>query len=600
MAEVLLRYHLPRVGLLETTLHEESADIYNFLLPHGDIERLKTLDHLGLVRRAVESAHHPRWEYVVLILRLINLVKYSAPEAHLSSEVDLANGVKISSGQELLNSWALLLNLGHIPWTFTAERALLQEVRSDTVLRRQLLDSIMDGPLRRHARRIIRNEVVYQFYHVLASFHLSRFASADASASKWADIFQQFCITHQPGSKLCNLVEVYRTLRTIAYLALDPGYTPALFGVDINEIFTNPRTLADILYYGHKHFADVIAAVQDHLYETVYLSPSMGRCTCGVLGSLREQIRHSAANGIDSVVLGLVTGELQRNVIDNTSQIKHVLRLSFKVEEPFTTFFLPLVRPISEEGAWCAKRQSRQTFVTIWPFADNRQKVIDFFVRNDATPEIVQLQLRKAVEGVTKLHKRHVAEHRLLSDDLIQELLYDNLAFSIIRSFLGLVFHSPVRWEFVDVFGRKTNLTGISESKKLVLKRFSQEIRRCSRTHRSRAVELKALRACIAGERGHAYILPYCTVVGYDPAGINVAEFDGMYVVASYRKLKLVIVEAKDVARRAQSRITRQLERCLERLQLAPEWGHTVEFFPASRGLPAFSKVTLLLVEPAR
>jgi hypothetical protein len=92
------------VGYLSANLHAESARIYRALDTAGEIERLKRLDHLGIMRYTWEGAHHSRWEYVALILSLVERSKHVA-QIHLASGVKLRSST-ISSGYELLKAWA--------------------------------------------------------------------------------------------------------------------------------------------------------------------------------------------------------------------------------------------------------------------------------------------------------------------------------------------------------------------------------------------------------------------------------------------------------------------------------------------------------------
>src|SRR4051794_10193614 len=122
-----LEYYVPPLGTVRTTLHDESADVYRYLRRVGEVERLNRLDHLGIIRNAIPGAHHPRWEYVNSILRVIDACEQSH-ELHTSTTVDLTAGVKLSSAAELLRVWALIMNVGHLHWTFMAERCLVMEI----------------------------------------------------------------------------------------------------------------------------------------------------------------------------------------------------------------------------------------------------------------------------------------------------------------------------------------------------------------------------------------------------------------------------------------------------------------------------------------
>lgn len=86
--KIELEYHIPTLGNIRTCLHKESADLFSFLEKQGEIQRLKKLDHLGVIRFAYESAHHSRWEYIILLLSLIDRCK-DVEDIHLSDSVKL-------------------------------------------------------------------------------------------------------------------------------------------------------------------------------------------------------------------------------------------------------------------------------------------------------------------------------------------------------------------------------------------------------------------------------------------------------------------------------------------------------------------------------
>src|SRR5277367_1155764 len=176
---MIVSYHLPRVGLLTTILHKEAADLFDFLAREGEIERLKTLDHLGIIRRATEGAHHPRWETMVLIFKLIDLVKSHAHRAHLSTGVEISDSHEISSGTECLKLWTLLVNVGHLPLTFTAEKAFLYELKSSRggkwpIMKKQMISSFPRGPVKRFVKRVFENEMVYSLYQAITAWRLQR------------------------------------------------------------------------------------------------------------------------------------------------------------------------------------------------------------------------------------------------------------------------------------------------------------------------------------------------------------------------------------------------------------------------------------------
>jgi len=151
-----IEYHLPPVGTVQAILHNESERLVNHLREVSELDRLKKLDHLGIVRLVSEGAHHPRWEYVILMLHLIEKCRNN-PRVHLSRTLTLPASFSCSSTSELLKVWSILLNVGHLPWTFTAERALLLEVWRDRGgARKEFLDLLNQDGLGDWADKILR------------------------------------------------------------------------------------------------------------------------------------------------------------------------------------------------------------------------------------------------------------------------------------------------------------------------------------------------------------------------------------------------------------------------------------------------------------
>lgn len=145
MPPLRLVYHLPPLGNASLTLHAESAELFRAMELLGEVDRLKRLDHLGLIRVAYGGAHHPRWEYVVTTLNLIEHCR-DAPETHLRTGVRLGTGREVSSAEELLRCWALLLNIGHLAGTFSTERALMFELWRNRRLRDEFLELLQQAP----------------------------------------------------------------------------------------------------------------------------------------------------------------------------------------------------------------------------------------------------------------------------------------------------------------------------------------------------------------------------------------------------------------------------------------------------------------------
>ncbi len=128
--------------------------------------------------------------------------------------------------------WVLLLHLGHVTWTFTAERTLLAEVKRSKAMRRHLSDALPDDEVRLYSRRIIRREDIYRFYHVISFLRLNRLTQNVPKGRLWIAVLKAYCLR---TASVGPLAAIYDRLRQIAFIVLDSHYTPAIAGLDLAE-----------------------------------------------------------------------------------------------------------------------------------------------------------------------------------------------------------------------------------------------------------------------------------------------------------------------------------------------------------------------------
>ncbi len=88
----VIEYRLPLFGQIEVTLCEESKILYELLDERGETERLKQMEHLGVLHEVFDCPIYTRWAYVVTILYLIEQAK---PFIKISNNVKLKEIVSI-------------------------------------------------------------------------------------------------------------------------------------------------------------------------------------------------------------------------------------------------------------------------------------------------------------------------------------------------------------------------------------------------------------------------------------------------------------------------------------------------------------------------
>jgi HD superfamily phosphohydrolase len=165
-------YFIPGIGIYNLDIERAKPVkiLYDFLDEAGEIDRLKNLDHLGIVREVIDGARHSRFDYIALIFALIDNWVQKVKEIHAFSEVKVEpepEQRKEVKGKDLIKCWALLFNIGHLDWTFYTERILL-EVLLDKELRTKLIEGIDDEEIRIKAEEIFESLDYNHFYQILA------------------------------------------------------------------------------------------------------------------------------------------------------------------------------------------------------------------------------------------------------------------------------------------------------------------------------------------------------------------------------------------------------------------------------------------------
>jgi hypothetical protein len=89
---LVLDYSYPEFGLVSVPFYEESKQIVQFLaqVESDGLRHYERLDHLGRIRDAHKSAHHSRWEYMLLQMYLVHELKEA------KSSFGLGGGIRLN------------------------------------------------------------------------------------------------------------------------------------------------------------------------------------------------------------------------------------------------------------------------------------------------------------------------------------------------------------------------------------------------------------------------------------------------------------------------------------------------------------------------
>ena len=565
-----LTYHLPPLGRIKTTLYKEAAELYDFLESCNEIERLKQLDHLGIIRFAIEGAHHSRWEYIILTMSLIDRCR-EVKSIHLSSEVTFSNEFRISSGFELLKIWSMLLNIGHIQWTFTAENALLLEVWQNRDVRKDFINLIEDEDVQVWAKSILQKTDIYKFYQILALIRISQIGERLAQFPLWQTALKMYMLGESNNQKVENLRQLYRSLRKISYLILDSHYVPALASVDVGQILTDPESLEQALQDLKEESGtkSVLHALETHLYEAIYLGPQTLRVIAEREKSLRQSIRKSLREkGVLETLEALAKGEIQRHI--EPQRLHSLCRLHFQSSYPFNEMLLDKINPRIERNKWEKVCKLRNSFLVVWQLPYGNEWIVEAFLSDIGfAPKVLAGIISRLSELYLTMQKQW---ENILDIQLLQELLYGKLASEVTVSVLKCVFKEPVYWEYTPSL-LKSELHAILGPRRKIRQLVEKTMKEGkSSLPAYKLNELQSLRECLLGKPQRFAIVTLSNLIGYSANGEQLGEIDGLVIETVHDNLRITLIEAKGGLTATRSKIKHQVDELVEKLGLRQGW----------------------------
>lgn len=441
-----LTYHLPPVGTITTTLYNESEIVYRFFHGTGELDRLKNLDHLGAIKLAWEGAHHSRWEYIAFMFALIDRCA-EIEEIHIRSEVKLCDNERVSSGRELLKCWAFLLNVGHLSWTFTSERALMFELLSEDNrdLRELLIKEYFskDKDLEKWATNIIDNGDFYKFYQVLSFVRLHHLTKKNKLKIPWEKCLKLY-VLNDISDKISRLKDIYHQIRRIAYLSLDSHYTPSIVLVDYRQILSDKSSLSSLINDFLRERKDELRPVEHYLYRNIYLGEPVLREIACREASLREKIRQNlkekSLESLIKTINRLARGKLQHDI--RKQPLETIIRLPIP--------FLHLtVREIQQKFETYNKIHA-----TVWNIPGGQECIVQVHAKEKDVESQVQacyVGIKFVIENITEEVSKSEWDNEQLSMLILTSVL--NL---LVKNLLG----KNLRWEWIRVGNSPLALMG--------------------------------------------------------------------------------------------------------------------------------------------
>lgn len=562
-----IEYAYPDLGSIEITLRAESAEIYRFLKERwfikagkgSGIEHFERLDQLGALRAVHKTAHHSRWEYMVLQMYLIQELK-AASAFGFSTSIPLTGHHPVSSLEELLKSWVLLNNYGHLLDTFEAERVWLELILEEHQLKHAFISCMPDGLPVELAETILKQEDIYHFHHLIALALLGRL-SKKKSKSKipfdlWIEMIKALLRKDiEEGSKLDRGLSIFHVLRRVSYVLLDINRSTLFLRIDSNNLLRNIlKKPDDLLYNPESDVNKTLEDIERLLFSEVYANQQA--CTFKhhyIKGQKEEFYKIVSKTGIGVFCKDYkaFAGRLQGAKKDNFGKYepdrrtKHMCRLNllpnFVFERSDCQFY-------TEQEKLRAEANIPVDFlVTPTPYTKGGS-IIDVFTAKNLNAHELSTLYYTLTKYVVDCYGQWVSNTGSLNFVMGRPLqeLFSQILSTFIDSDLRLRFPegtSPGD-SHVDIITSKIN-------KGKWIRHFSQPLK-AKTLAPDRTWELTALLELLKRQKGELFLIAISNIHLYNPDGTREVEWDGAFFNIEKNNITLYILEAKrNVSRRS-------------------------------------------------
>lgn len=287
-----ISYNLSGHGKIEFDFYPYTQKYREFMEDIDVVERLADTNQLGALTNVHHGAHYTRYEYVLLQWYLIYKVKENLEDTGFNSEKDDFGKVNQLGDPptvaEILQSLALLANIGHFPDTFAASKLWLHllnnnEVKVRTGFRRGLKEDLKENYLQKDLDKLLDGIIdsfdIYNI-HVLNAIFLMRRYRGRSNRKELIHLGVRALVDYLKYKRCKETFESnfkeywqkYTKIRRLSYLFLDSSYAPIPFKMELPTIITN----LEQIFGNSTDFAgtlnQMIQEINSLLQHSLYLS----------------------------------------------------------------------------------------------------------------------------------------------------------------------------------------------------------------------------------------------------------------------------------------------------------------------------------------
>ncbi|WP_438017245.1 hypothetical protein WMF18_41795 [Sorangium sp. So ce315] len=222
-------------GFAQELFHDASVAAQLRNIPHfGCLSTMESLQPLG----SILSRH----DYVAIHCALLFDAKLHWPGIGLSSPISKGSQI---SGLVACQSWAVLVNLGHLFGTFASERALFFLIARDPQVRHEIIKDIemCNKELSQTCRALLEQRNLHRVFYVIASWRACKLLTGKRRRTciELLNIFLAEYLQKTEDPHLRRLFWAYKVTRQMAYniahaSVLTSVAADALFGHDLPNV----------------------------------------------------------------------------------------------------------------------------------------------------------------------------------------------------------------------------------------------------------------------------------------------------------------------------------------------------------------------------
>ncbi len=519
---------------VDVELFPLATELYEELDRIGMISRLRNVKQLGniTVRKQLEKS---RYDYVVLQLYLHQMLKskinkclkYSygnyIKACDLASDPKTTVHVTIYDAVQLLT---LVYNIGHFSNTFVASRSMAMLAVSNEAFQNEIISCITNKDHQGAFASLLQSHN-YQRVHLINSYLILEACDSEKPSVKLAKelIHSYLCgeKLDQDG-KLTSTFQIYRTIRTMGFIAYDLQVSAIPFSIDLWDQEGLSKYFREVLaeYNNGRQALGLMESVANLLDASLYNEPARVICSSQMskkmISSLLE--KEDWEDYLHKYFLNLNSEFNQEYQMRRDFNVDNILKITFERDE---------------------RSNAERLYQSLDGLSNTRA---GFYLRHDGRMTIL-LSVRKTCDTKRKVALRSV-----------------KLIVACLRSIGADVFDEryilTVKFLLYYIFAeRRLEIKPVTNPKKCVI---------CTKGKQRRIVELsklmydgtedqqhevKAMMVYLQNEQLNdiAITVPGSTIV-YGDDGKTIAEFDGIVIFPNRKQNQIVLIEAKNTKRK--------------------------------------------------